>query len=317
MKKYPFYLLLILLLASCEKPSILLLHQQLASQTNERINEIYFVNDSLGFAVGGERYINGFVMRTTDAGNTWSIQNEISNVTLFGVHFLNVSVGEAVGYGGKVARTEDGGDNWTVLQYPTYERLNSVALIEADKTIIAAGDGFGNGFALNSSDNWWQFTRQDFIPSWLHVEMVNNELGFMAGYGAIAKTENAGETWVFQEIKGDFYGDLCFPNNEIIYACGVQGSIVKSEDGGTTWTKQLRVNGVFGKRIHLESIDFVDTKTGLAVGHDGLILITRNGGENWEKVDEFTSVNLRNVHFVNETEAIIGGDSGELWKVQI
>lgn len=61
-----------------------------------------------------------------------------------------------------------------------------------------------------------------------------------------------------------------------LIAVGQRGAIVVSSDGGATW-KQSRVP----VSADLTSVFFVDDKNGWAVGHDGVILHTDDGGEKW------------------------------------
>ncbi|HKE38528.1 MAG TPA: YCF48-related protein [Casimicrobiaceae bacterium] len=62
-----------------------------------------------------------------------------------------------------------------------------------------------------------------------------------------------------------------------IIAVGQRGHIVISNDGGATW-KQSPVP----VSSDLTAVYFVDDKQGWAVGHDGVILHTGDGGDKWE-----------------------------------
>lgn len=66
---------------------------------------------------------------------------------------------------------------------------------------------------------------------------------------------------------------------ELIVAVGERGHILRSRDGGATWT-QARVPS----RALLTGIWLHDEKLGWAVGHDETILRTQDGGESWERV---------------------------------
>jgi photosystem II stability/assembly factor-like uncharacterized protein len=44
---------------------------KLESPTNETLRRLYFVNENYGWAVS----LGGQIISTTDAGNTWNIQN--------------------------------------------------------------------------------------------------------------------------------------------------------------------------------------------------------------------------------------------------
>jgi photosystem II stability/assembly factor-like uncharacterized protein len=50
---------------------------------------------------------------------------------------------------------------------------------------------------------------------------------------------------------------------------------------------------------YLASVDFVDTQNGWAVGEDGTILHTEDGGESWESQHSGTRENLSKVKFVD------------------
>lgn len=61
------------------------------------------------------------------------------------------------------------------------------------------------------------------------------------------------------------------------FAAGERGHIIFSDDQGQTWTQaEVPV------RSTLLDIDFADADTGWAVGHEGVILGTTDGGKTWE-----------------------------------
>ena len=61
-----------------------------------------------------------------------------------------------------------------------------------------------------------------------------------------------------------------------LVAVGQRGHVLTSSDAGATW-KQSQVP----VSVDLTSVFFVDDKEGWAVGHDGVILHTSDGGERW------------------------------------
>ena len=71
--------------------------------------------------------------------------------------------------------------------------------------------------------------------------------------------------------------DVVQVGNRII-AVGERGHIVISEDNATSW-KQMQVP----VRVTLTASYFVDEKQGWAVGHDGVVLQTSDGGSHWHK----------------------------------
>ena len=229
---------------------------------------------------------------------------------------MNEQYGEAVGYGGKIARTEDGGATWSVLQFHSFERLNHAVLFSEQVTAICGGEGFNGGLTLNTNLNWWQFDRNDFGPTWLYSEKIGPNEAFVSGFGALLKTIDAGVTWQFIPLRGDFYSGISFPSPEVGYVCGLQGSIKKTEDSGVTWSRQLRSNGAFGKRQHYTAIDFIDNNIGVVVGFDGLVLITKNGGLDWELADVNITSDLNAVTMTSSNTALVAGDNGVMMNVQ-
>ena len=66
-----------------------------------------------------------------------------------------------------------------------------------------------------------------------------------------------------------------------LIAVGERGHILISEDNGNNWS-QIQVP----TRATLTGVCFIDRQNGWVVGHDQVILRTRDGGENWELVYE-------------------------------
>src|SRR6185436_12602062 len=76
-----------------------------------RFDDIYFVNDSTGWAVNGD----GQIYRTADAGDSWTLQLT-SGYYFRSVEFLNDSVGFTGTLSGEVLKTEDAGQTWNNIE---------------------------------------------------------------------------------------------------------------------------------------------------------------------------------------------------------
>ena len=72
--------------------------------------------------------------------------------------------------------------------------------------------------------------------------------------------------------------DVALAGDRLV-AVGERGHILISDDNGTTWS-QAEVP----TRAMLTGVDFVDDALGFAVGHDAVILRTRDAGDSWEQV---------------------------------
>ena len=65
---------------------------------------------------------------------------------------------------------------------------------------------------------------------------------------------------------------------EALVSVGAYGHVIVSTDNGYTWTQ-----GRVPVTTTLTSVDFADEQNGWAVGHDGVILNTKDGGASWMK----------------------------------
>ncbi len=101
---------------------------------------------------------------------------------------------------------------------------------------------------------------------------------------------------------------ICFPTSSIAYACGFNGTILKSTDGGTTWTAQNS-----NTKENLYRISFKDALNGFVGGNNGAILGTSDGGTTWTSFSFglFGSVNIRDVLYDASGHVLVaGGDQG-------
>jgi hypothetical protein len=88
---------------------------------------------------------------------------------------------------------------------------------------------------------------------------------------------------------------------------GVDGTVLKTTDGGTNWSSQT-----IG-RIQLNSVYFTDKNTGWAVGVDGIILNTTNGGIDWT-FQTYGADYLSSIYFTDKNTGWIVGDYGTILK---
>lgn len=80
-------------------------------------------------------------------------------------------------------------------------------------------------------------------------------------------------------VTEDLYGVCCIDTN-MVFVCGQNGVILKTEDGGNSWQEKYRQSG-----YHWYKIKFVDSNVGFSLGRDnnykGKLLKTIDGGETW------------------------------------
>ncbi len=97
-------------------------------------------------------------------------------------------------------------------------------------------------------------------------------------------------------VTENLFGVACLDKNEVV-ACGENGKILKTIDGGETWTVRFEKEGY--DMIH---VAFADAQVGYACGdscwwnsdnHKGVIVKTTDGGETWQELPNTEFVHLQ------------------------
>jgi photosystem II stability/assembly factor-like uncharacterized protein len=104
---------------------------------------------------------------------------------------------------------------------------------------------------------------------------------------------------------------MCFAWIDTAYACGTNGTILRSIDGGTTWAAQNS-----GTTQNLYRIRFIDQNNGIAGGNNGTVLKTTNAGTTWTQLTlpSLPVVNIRDIYWwggnsinTNGMMVVVGG----------
>src|SRR5450759_3462037 len=103
----------------------------------------------------------------------------------------------------------------------------------------------------------------------------------------------AAQTWKWSNPlpTGNITNDIHFIDASTGYIIGEEGTILKTIDGGLTWTS---LNS--GSSAALYGICFLDLNNGYVVGAGGTILKTTDGGDTWTSSQE-TYSDLMGVQF--------------------
>jgi len=132
--------------------------------------------------------------------------------------------------------------------------------------------------------------------------------------------------WVMQSPypTSHLLWDVCFVDENIGWIMGEQGTIMYTNDGGTTWEHQES-----GTMNHLTKSSFIDSNNGWILG-DGILLHTIDGGQNWMEQSIPDTVNWCGVEFKDQNNGWLAGkisagngiiihtaDAGNNWEVQL
>jgi len=257
--------------------------EQQSSTTTEDLYDVFFVDENIGWVVGG----NGTILNTVNGGEIWNLQNSGTTHILWSVQFINETTGWIVGED-TIFYTEDAGTNWYVFEHDSLERASSLYFVDENHGWIYGGDHL---LKTNDGGKNWEAVPCEY-DRLINIFFINDKIGWFSDYFYIYKTENGGYT--IEEIEEGFVyiNSLFFlnPNLGWLAKGGVyeedrstSGGIYITKDAGYTWDEQI-----YGSTEY-SSIYFFDEYNGMAIGSsggargvDGWFYKTIDGGQNWE-----------------------------------
>ena len=233
-----------------------------------------FPNEKEGWASG--RW--GCILHTADGGKSWARQNSGTDLTLSSVFFMDPGNGWAVGEEGVILHTADGGKTWEKQKSPVplfHMRVFFVSLLKG----------------------------------WIVSEQTH-----------ILYTEDGGKTWAVQFKDQDaIFKSISFCDALNGWAAGEYGYIYHTGNGGKTWEKQAGSFGISETTGDLEGGNFlfdvvaIDPQNAWAVGVDGYVIRTVNGGKAWQEVSTGApKTQLFGIGYDPRTGMLLIGGSGVL-----
>lgn len=306
------------------------------SNTDAWLNDIYFVNDKTGWAVGD----NGAIVATVDAGETWTPQLSKTFEKLRSVFFLDKSQGWAVGGTTKLTllNTYDGGSSWTPLpnnisgesfltEIQFYDGLHGFAI--SPYAVYYTEDGGAHWEkGINHSSIASSFSLRD-----LHV--LSGTSAFLCGKykntngslrpGVFENVSNPDGLWMPQAAANfdtdDELTAIYFTENMKGFTGGQNGKVFTMEKEGANfpgaWYKNFDP-----KDGWVASLDFSDENHGMfntsneeASTTTALIYHTYNAGTSWSSSpDRITGLELATLSTPQAGLAWMAGSKGQIYK---
>ncbi|GEM_PF-1517559 len=308
-----------------------------AARASADYMSVSFVDADYGWIAGIGSSSTTDVWRTTNGGATWTKAGSALAVGSAAGWVSFASRTSGVWGNGALMHTSDGGGSWKETSGSTIGIFNDACFASED--VGWAGCTFGNsasgGAIAATTDGGVTWKSQKDIPGddgsggVSAVSSPSLERCYALKWGddeGVWATSDGGADWTLRPLPhiagGAYasYSDIDFPGEETGWAVGAAGTILRTDDAGATWTKQ-----VSGVSVPIAAVDFPATSVGFAVGRSGLILRTRDGGSHWVKLKSGTQKWLTAVCFVDASHGWVVGKSGVLlrtsnggktWRVQ-
>jgi len=269
--------------------------------SNVSFNDILFINNNTGFAIGGPD-----VFKSSDGGDTWQKVYQTTS------GFSNIAMGSEsniifTGLTNKIVFTKNGG--------ASFDSVNvndgiSDAFFVTPTTAYAVGKGFWR--STNAGSTWTKlYDFPTFTTDYKTLHFLNDQIGWIAGTQGVFKTINGGMVWE-QKMTGpefNFAGSTANvffvdANTGFISA---QANIGKTSSGGNSWSK------IFTGSSGYQDLHFISTNTGYFT--DGIYIYkTQNGGSTWNKEVVLPGKDIVELHFTDATHGWACGANGTILK---
>ena len=256
------------------------------------------------------------IMKTVD-GENWTDVNTTSGGAVYFLQMFNADTCYVV-RDLTLCRTFNGGDSWTEI--PMDNNITPSFFIN---TSIGYGSNGANEMykTVDKGDTWDELNIPNEVLGITGIFFLDEMNGFISTGNntnrSIYKTVNGGQNWtlVFDKISTTHtIKDIQMVTNQIGFACGLYGMILKTTDGGNSWS-ELSSPVQEQSNISLNSLDFINTNSGYVVGNNNTILKTIDGGTNWIDEAHTTSYIYNEVSVSSmDTIYISGPNQGRLLK---
>ena len=267
-------------------------------------HDVHFTSSSHGFVVNNQELIE-----TTDAGETWTIKQNIDSGVE--IEFHN-GKGFIVGENGYVLQSNDSGNNWTSIDIGASTLLNSINFINEDIIIISGETELFK--TVDGGQNWSALIAPTEImtKTFFTSELVGHAA---CKDGFVFKTVDGGQNWYITNsstTSPSDYFTIYFYNSQIGYASREHSEFYKTTDGGETWVEDPNIiDGIL-------DIEFATEDLGYIVGEGGAMFRTSNGGDTWT----WNSVvpvrkgfsDVLGIHLIDNNTGYVTGQRGRIAK---
>ena len=297
--------------------------KKLQSPVNITLRYLFFVDSLTGWAAGEA----GTIIRTTDGGDSWVVQNSTVQTFIMDIFFVDENLGWALTlkdvfpFNSVILKTTNGGDEWSAENFPDSSKLIRTIFF------FDSLNGFvGGSYIAYTSDgghNWIEADIDSNMVSNFPVykfNFLNRQFGYACGgridvAGVVWRTTNYGLSWNAQGISADEVFDIfIFDSLNAITLSGDPEGLypiakITTTNSGETWNNEELP--YFGLSF---AIDFRTYNEGWsASGYK--FLLTTNRGETWEEFETPDSSIVYDVQFTDARTGYAVGENGVILKL--
>jgi photosystem II stability/assembly factor-like uncharacterized protein len=277
-------------------------------------SDMYFVNDTTGFAVAG-----GTLFRTTDRAQNW-VQKATGAARLRSIFFADASTGYAVGDANTVLKSTDGGDTWNAVPVPAGAsggNLTKVRCASANVCLISTETG---DKILRTTDGGTTITAVDPSPRPIYAAafatatsavgvgesgttVFSSDAGSSTatpGFGGVGDRIGGADDVVLSRVRAT--------DANLVHSTGDKGRLGRSTDGGKTWSTVTVPTSQA-----LTDVSFPDASNGYTIDTVDAVRVTGNGGTQWTPIDIGDAPSVKALHAVDRNIVLLFTQRG-IWR---
>ncbi len=253
---------------------------------NLGVLKLHFQSPVLGWAVGKTDGGRNLIMKTSDGGSSWFVQDSSYAGTISSVKFVDNTNGWAVGgqspdTSGLIYKTTNGGTSWSVVNTSAIVRAYDTYFVDAQRGFVVDVRGVITR-TTDGGGTWKEVFRTGQGSPLRRVFFATRDYGWavggIAGTESKVRTTDGGDTWELSIVTGSSLHGLWFVDSKNGWTVGGANAglvIERTTDGGVSWEKQPHSMGNLG---YFEAVCMTDVNEGWVVGEYGMILKTTSDG---------------------------------------
>ena len=302
-----------------------------SSGTTNTLHDVFFLNENYGATVGD----SSTILLTTNGGTTWqpltiNTKSALQSVEIIGIDTILAAAGTY--FEGEVYLTTNGGADWELVAEGVdlaqsgndYFTLNS-------ETILRSEDKGKTWGKTDIQIGGTTLLERLHFPKGSVGYAIGNISGFVSYSTFVYRSVDEGQTWTslftpdFPNSNAYTAADFpsadtayIFTNQQVRFLPGPLNQLIKAYNFyfDSVQTQQWRFESELvndSLPTYIYDAQFFDNQTGYAVGENGNIYKTTNGGVDWV-VDYTGNQPLEAIFMLNQSTGYAVGANGKILK---
>ncbi len=308
-------LLPVLALDSCRPEGLDAIWREIPTGINTDMFHLAIDDQGIGFAVGGKTWNSGYILTTTNGGESWQTLAQDEKAIL-DLHYDGSEPGLCTGVDGHVWERKTSGD-WAFRRLPEWRINRAIVPLTKGEVVIGGGSGFqfGHLFIADSMNQVHHIRETDNLINDLAV--CDGHRIVAAGYGAVLYSDNLGISWDYLDLTGDNFIALDMVDGFVGYMVGYGGTILKTIDSWHNWFSIRNGDALTVADTPFRALSFRDSETGVLVGDAGTVWVTKDGGNSWFRLLGISaSIDLTAVE-INNSTIFVAGTGGHIYSTTL